>query len=177
MIWLNWILRWDEGAFGWNLNAGMVTVSKFMILSPFRSLNVGYMDQSNTTPRLQRTVCPPHPHLSFVAVSLLCPNAWLETPRWDSKGHSGLHETYAFGRRNLYVHFPQFFPLHFVNLSSGTSGSYPSTLNGISSPGRRDPVGPWSALSVASVECTGNIRIQIFYFANRYFLLLALIGM
>jgi len=29
--------------------------------SPFRGLNVGYMDQSNTTPHLQRTNCPPIP--------------------------------------------------------------------------------------------------------------------
>ena len=139
--------------------------------------DIGYTDRSNTTPPLQRTNCPPHSHLSFVVFSLLCPNDWLETPSWDSKGHWGLCETYAFGRGYLYVNFCQFSSLHLeVDLSSGTSGSYPLTLNGILSPGRRGSVGPWSALLVSSIECS-NIRIQIFYFLNRYFLLLSLIGM
>ena len=72
------------------------------------------------------------------------------------------------------LNFPQSFSLYFIDLPSGTSGSSPSTLNGILSPGRRGSVGPWSALSVSSIECS-DIRVQIFYFANRYLLLLAII--
>jgi len=125
------------------------------------------MDQSNTMPCLQRTNCPSHPHLPFVTVSLFCPNAWLKTPWWDSKRRWCLHQTYTFVCGYLYVHFSQSFSLHLVDFFSGTSGSYPSTLNGILSPGRRGSVGPWSVLSVSSIEW-GNIRIQIFYFVNRY---------
>jgi len=50
------------------------------------------------------------------------------------------------------VSFSQSISLHAVNLSSGMSGSYLSILNGTLSPGRRDSVGPWSALSVSSIR-------------------------
>jgi hypothetical protein len=68
-------------------------------------------------------------------------------------------------------------PLPLVDLSLGTNGSSPSNLSGILSPERRGSVGLWSVLlPLSSIECS-NISVQIFYFANRYLLLFAMIGM
>ena len=47
--------------------------------------------------------------------------------------------------------FPSSISLHLVNMSADMSGSCLSTLNGIFFAGRRDSVGPWSALSMTSI--------------------------
>jgi len=152
------------------------TFSLSLELFPFRSLNIEYMDQSNTTPRLPLLISniiivSPHPHLSFVSFSqCLTGNSPMRFKRTLRSSWNLCIRL----RVSICVFFP-IFSLHLVDLPSGTSGSYPSTLNGILSPGRRDSVGPWLALSVSSIECS-NISIQIFYFANQYFLLFAIIG-